>query len=497
MMNRMKKHILFGGMLLCAAAFSSCNEDFNDWATPQSNAPGEAAAAYGITVASGSQATVVLDNAGETAEIVAASADENIASFALKSCTINGANLPYTYENGKIVVKTSQLDSLVEIATLDRSATPHTVKVNSEWAAVLTTGEAVPVSAETEVTLTPYSTTPEICSDGYALLGDFQGWNKANPIKMTEVEPGVYQALVTTTNEGDNWYKFYTATPWVESADPEWSALDAAAMGSEKNGDGSSPNLLVWADDPRFGGFQTPVISGAGDWLITLDMNKFYFKYEPKETKYYVVGVPNGWSTDNKQCLMYALGGNKFSYTTSWSSQWSLKFWSEEHFGDWNAAFGGVNGSTDATGSLVFGGDGDGCGAIGPSESQVWATFTVNMGSRTYEWTIIDAPTTEYEAISVIGGFNGWSDTGEIELTQVAAAPHNWYGRGTIAEDTELKFRANHAWAVNWGSDKSAAISEDKYYVTPGGENIIVPAGTYDFYLNDITGNWSIAKVVE
>ena len=496
-MIRMKKHILLGGMLLCAAAFTSCNEDFNDWAAPQSNPQGDPAAAYGITVVAGSQATVVMDNAGKTAEIVTASADESIASIALKSCTINGVNLPYTYENGKIVVTTSQLDSLVEIATLDRSATPHAVKVNTEWAAVLTTGEAVPVSAETEVNLTPYSTTPEICSDGYVLLGDFQGWNKANPIKMTEVEPGVYQALVTTTSEGDNWYKFYAATPWVESADPEWSALDAAAMGSEKDGDGASPNILAWAGDPRFGGFKTPVIKGAGDWLITLDMNKFYFKYEPKETKYYVVGVPNGWSSENKQCMMYALGGNKYSYTTSWNSQWSMKFWSEEYFGDWNAVFGGENGSTAATGSLIFGGDADGCGAIGPSESQVWATFTVNMGSRTYEWTIIDAPTAEYEAITVIGGFNGWSDTGEIELTQVATAPHNWYGRGTIAEDTELKFRANHKWDVNWGGDGSASIDEEKYYLKPGGENIKVPAGTYDFYLNDITGNWSIAKVVE
>ena len=268
-------------------------------------------------------------------------------------------------------------------------------------------------------------------------------------------------------------------------------------MGCEVNGDATSPNLLVWKEDPRFGKFETPVISGAGDWLITLDMNKFYFKYEPKETKYYVVGVPNGWSTENKKCLMYALGGNQFSYTTSWNSQWSLKFWSEEHFGDWSAAFGGVNGSTAATGDLIFGGDSDGCGAIGPSESQVWATFTVNMGSRTYEWTIIDAPTAEYTAISVIGGFNGWSDNGEIELTQLETAPHNWYARATIAEDTELKFRANHNWDVNWGGDGSAAIDEDKYYVTPGGENIKVPAGTYDFHLNDITGNWCIAWVAE
>ena len=41
------------------------------------------------------------------------------------------------------------------------------------------------------------------------MLGQWQGWDPSNPTWMTEVEPGVYQALVTTTDAGDNWYKFY------------------------------------------------------------------------------------------------------------------------------------------------------------------------------------------------------------------------------------------------------------------------------------------------
>lgn len=493
-MSRMKKNILLGGMLLCAAAFTSCNEDFKDWADPQSNAQGNPAGTYGITVSPGSQANVVMDNATEMSEIITVTAgQEEVSTIILKDITIGGQKLPYTFEKGVISVKSAQLDSLVEAVTLDRSATPHAVIVKTEWSAVLATGEAVPVESETEISVTPYSNTPEIDPKGYAMLGQWQGWDPSNPTWMTEVEPGVYQALVTTTDAGDNWYKFYKGSGFDAASFP-W---DDVALGCAENGDATSPNLLVWKDDPRFGKFETPVISGAGQWLVTLDMNKFCFKYEPKETKYYVVGVPNGWSTENKTCLMYALGANKFSYTTSWNSQWSMKFWSEEHFGDWNAAFGGENGSTAATGSLIFGGDADGCGAIGPSESQVWAVFTADMGSRTYEWTIIDAPTAEYNAISVIGGFNEWKDEGEIELTQLESAPHNWYARATIAENTELKFRANHNWDVNWGGDGSAAISEDKYYVTPGGDNIIVPAGTYDFFLNDITGNWSIAWVAE
>ena len=116
------------------------------------------------------------------------------------------------------------------------------------------------------------------------------------------------------------------------------------------------------------------------------------------------------------------------------------------------------------------------------------------MGTKTYEWIPVNEPAT-YESVSLIGGFNDWG--ADVDMNELEKAPHNWYVRYTLDADTELKFRANHGWDTNWGSDKSASINEEKYYVTPGGENIIVPAGTYDFFLNDITGNWSIAKVAD
>lgn len=490
----MKKNILLGGMLLCAAAFTSCNEDFKDWADPQSNAQGSSSETYGITVAPGSQSNVVMDNATEMSEIIAVTASqEEVSSIILKDVTIGGQKLPYTYDNGIISVKSEQLDSLVEAVTLDRSATPHAVTVKTEWSAVLATGEAVPVESETEITLTPYSNTPKIDPKGYVMMGDWQGWNRSNPTWMEEVEPGVYQTIVSTTSDGDSWYKFYSATPFTESTEPDWGLLDAVALGSPKNGDNTSPNLLAWADDPRYGKLETPVITGAGQWLVTLDMNKLSYKVEPKETRYYVVGGPQGWSTEDRTCMFYALGANKYTYTTKWTNQWSLKIWDQDHFGDWGACWGSVvDGSVDATGTLIN----SNSQAFGPAETGGWYTLVIDMGAKSYEWIAIDEPTT-YEAISVIGGFNEWKDEGEIELTQLEGAPHNWYARATIAEDTELKFRANHNWDVNWGSDKSAAINEEKYYVTPGGDNIVVPAGTYDFFLNDITGNWSIAWVAE
>ena len=482
----MKKLFLYASILVATMAFTACTEDYTDWADPQAYPQEEAAATYGLNVVEGIESNVVMAEAPELIELVAVSAESaDITDITLKSVTVYGVTIPATLENGVIKVNALQLDSIVETATLDRSATPHTFDVTTNFAAKLATGEAKEVHATTSATVTP-APTPEIDEKGYAMLGQWQGWNPGSPTWMTQVEPGVFQAEVTTTDEGSNWFKFYKGSGFGEG-DFTW---DAVAMGCAENGDATTPNLVVWENDPIYGGFQTPVISGAGTWVVTLDMNKMVYKYEPIEKKYYVVGTPQGWSDSNKSCLFYAHGGNVYSYATNWANQWSLKIWAEDSFGNWDVAFGApVDGATDATGSLIN----SGAGAFGPSTDGGLYILTINMGNMTYEWTPVDNPAEPYASVSLIGGFNGWG--GDVDLAQLENAPHNWYVRYTLEEGTELKFRANHDWGINWGSDKSAEINDDCYYVNPGGDNILVAAGTYDFYLNDITGRFCIVKV--
>ena len=45
----MKKHLIYIGMFLAAIGFSACNEDFKDWADPQSNPQEEAITGMRIT----------------------------------------------------------------------------------------------------------------------------------------------------------------------------------------------------------------------------------------------------------------------------------------------------------------------------------------------------------------------------------------------------------------------------------------------------------------
>ena len=52
-----------------------------------------------------------------------------------------------------------------------------------------------------------------------------------------------------------------------------------------------------------------------------------------------------------------------------------------------------------------------------------------------------------------------------------------------------MKFRANHDWQVNWGD--GGDINKKEYGKgSIYGNNINCPAGTYDVFFNDITGEY-------
>ena len=90
----MKKHILFGGMLLIAAAFTACTEDFKNWASPQSNGPEDA-----ITVPGFTASTVGAQNL--------ATAGDEVPVFSL-----NTSSLPEGFElgNARIELTPTELE---------------------------------------------------------------------------------------------------------------------------------------------------------------------------------------------------------------------------------------------------------------------------------------------------------------------------------------------------------------------------------------------------
>lgn len=95
----------------------------------------------------------------------------------------------------------------------------------------------------------------------------------------------------------------------------------------------------------------------------------------------------------------------------------------------------------------------------------------------------LDFTPMEYSSIGIIGSFNGWGS--DLEMTRTSATSHTWYAQVTFEESTELKFRANGSWDINWG-EQAFPYGQS----VTNGANISVKAGTWKVFFNDIDGRY-------
>ena len=343
---------------------------------------------------------------------------------------------------------------------------------------------------EYSYTITPIKFKVE---PAYYYVGATNGWSDSDKTYRFDnggkdpLENPVYSCVVPAPFNGDgtradNWFKIAPESAYTSG--DFWNNL----FGVENNGDTSTNGNLAYGN---VGAFCQPASDGASMYRISINVMEMNYEITPIAiaAQYYVVGGVQGWSDSKKTCLFTPEEGqNILSYTTKWTGAWDLKIWDAEHFGNWDAAWGcTVDGDNSPSGALIN----SGAQAISAPSAEFY-TFTIDMNTMTYTWTKLDnqAPT-EYEHISLIGEFNGWS--GDFELEQVT--PHNWYAVFTQETDGQLKYRANHDWSVNWGygGDKEWNVADGFNKIgTNGGGNIWVPAGTYAVYLNDITNSMLI-----
>ena len=482
---------------LASIALASCTGDYDDWASPQSYPQEDAAAAYGVTVAAGTEANVTMPAEDGDVVLVSITTDnQQVSGYSLNGLTINAAGeegTPLTLDaemvgNG-VVVNATELAKAVDQLYGSRASEPRTLDVTTDFAINLANGDAVTsAKGKTQATVTP-APLPEEDPEGYYLLGAFTtgNWDPDAPVWMEAQGDGTYKATVTTATSGANYWGIYMGSHFVSS---DWDSINQGVIGSETADNAEPQGLLSYTGDPIYTATNSLVINGEGTFEITFDAKNFTYTVIRSEAMYYLVGAMNGWAAST-QNMLYTQGGNVYSYTTLWEGDANLKIWDSKSLGNWDVCWGAQEDNMNyESGSLVNTGAGS---MVAPTKGEYY-TFTMDMNAQTYTWTKLDPSTiTEYTSVSLIGDFNNWDVEGtEVDLTEVA--PHNWYGVMTVEADGGLKFRANHAWDVSWGAASKDTPLGDSYYLPIGGDNITVSAGTYAFYLNDITGEWNIVR---
>ncbi len=191
---------------------------------------------------------------------------------------------------------------------------------------------------------------------------------------------------------------------------------------------------------------------------------------EIKASEWGVVGsaTPNGWNGPDIK-MWNSTDGNLVAYATL--SAGEIKFRKNN---DWGVNLGGSNGTLSSGGSNI---------AVTAGTYKITINVSKNTYAiETYSWGIIGS------------GARGWGDNDDVAMTYEGST-NSWVVKN-IALDGEIKFRLNHSWGTNFGADSTdnpaAALEGDIKY---GGNNIKVPAGTYNVSFSFDANNKGTYKI--
>lgn len=448
----MKKTLLYSLAAMASLALASCAGDYDDWANPQANEQEASAAKYGVTFANGSEAEgSMADEDGIINLVTVNSTDANVSGFTLKDLKVNGVAVNGTMIGNSVQVSASELEKLVCEQNKSRASVARDLKVETQVSINLASGDAVSITNKGETTgkFTP-TATPQLDEKGYYMLGQVNGneWDAKSPVWMNKISDGVYQLKVTTTAD-KNWFKFYAGSNFVSE---DWDSINKGALGCKENGSEDAFGYILY-DGDSWGKLQTPVIPGAGTWIVTLDMNNL--TYTVGKPVLYMAGEANGWATND-----YLAGEDGVHFTGyMYLNQNGFKFCTQP---EWKGTNYGANFDTAGNADNIT-----------MTEPAGYYKVEVDLESKSYVLTPITT-------IGIIGSAspNGWDS--DVDMTYV---PYNaetkelgyWEAKDITLASGEIKFRANDDWAINWGGDTNA--------LTQGGDNISVEAGTYDIKL--------------
>ncbi|MCV9930198.1 SusE domain-containing protein [Flavobacterium sp. LS1R49] len=182
-------------------------------------------------------------------------------------------------------------------------------------------------------------------------------------------------------------------------------------------------------------------------------------------------GTAAGWSvTSNNMPIYRDTKDNTKHYYTGYFNKDGFKL--IEQIGFWAPAYG-----TNGDKVMYRATENDTDPGVFPTTAAGYYTFEINLEDLTYKIAPYTGPMTTYATITLTGSVLTGDDAGwnmDVPLVQSTFDAHIWKVTQTL-KTGKMKFKANNSWDVSWGDD---------------GGDILVDAGKYDIWFNDLDGRY-------
>ena len=295
-----------------------------------------------------------------------------------------------------------------------------------------------------------------------SMIGEFNGWANDYALARGAADPDEWSGFITLTEDDDTNTDGIVELKFRENAD--WAV---------NWGDAAFPTGTATQDGPNI-----PV--PLGTYKVTFNCATGGYAFYPTCGSISLIGEFNGWSDDfaltrdpDNDLMWHAIFQLEESDDTNDPPDGIVELKFREN-ADWavnwgDAAFPSGTAVQDGSNIPVP------LGGVG-----IFTTYSVSFNCGTGEYTFQST----CGSVSMIGAFNNWN--GDVPMNRDAADPDEWTLTRSWFADSEVKFRENNDWSVNWGNSAWPSGTG-----TSNGPNIPLVAGIYDVTFNCATFDYS------
>ena len=287
----MKTKVLYAGLLVAALGFTACDEDYTDWAAPQSNAQQDPSVALQLEIGAASTDAIDRETCADTVDLVSVVSMVQApagSSAILSTLTVNGSyTVPCVMAEGVGRVAVAQLDSVVRLAYNSLQRTERTLSISASGSIVTPSGQALRATSN-EVSATYLQVAPPATEAAYYVLG-INGWTAQDAIPMKSLGDGVFQYEFSVS--ADTWFKILPQSAIVAGG-IDWGNV----YGSTIDGDTSTDTFIAWQNAQAFK-------VGEGDYRLTIDMVNWTYTLRTVSPELYMTGSAYKWGSTPEDWL--------------------------------------------------------------------------------------------------------------------------------------------------------------------------------------------------
>lgn len=439
------------------AGLYSCNDDYTDWADPQSNAASEAAERLTMLV---SPTIESIDFATETADSIQLFStnlqEGQVSEYAVTFATEDGSQSATitAAADGKV-----SADDLKNVVSTIYGKAPYertfTTSVSADVKVTTSDGSVVAEKSGEPFTLKVTLVAPYI-SEHYYLIGKPSKWSPTETsMPFSHSDQNVYDDPVFTVTfpvaDGETWFAI---SDDKTIASGEWTDLLGCVEGNGQNGmEGKIARRTELSDEGAW------VVNVSGDAkYVRMTINMMDYTYTLEKLNFseyiYLPGDANGWTFD-QDCLRGANYDGEYLGFAMIGGTWGWKITTAQSWDDQYT-------KGDSDGTLTHGDNGN----IMEGSTATLYYCNINLANLTYTLTPITS-------VSIIGDATGDSSWGtDIDLVQSSDNPRVWTYTGHL-EAGAFKFRMNYAWDINLGGASADALEQN------GANLSVAAAGDY------------------